>query len=126
MTERTLLIALASETCPPQLNQPALPSGTVAELHALLPGWAWHREGGGRIFKRFAFADYYATMAFVNVVAAIAHATNHHPDLAVHFCGCEISFNTHDVTQADGSRGGLSRNDFVCAARIEIALSLTQ
>lgn len=51
-------------------------------------------------------------MAFVNAVAFIAHAQDHHPDLAVSYGKCTVRFNTHDVQ-------GLSITDFDCATRIE-------
>ena len=51
-------------------------------------------------------------MAFVNAVAFIAHAQDHHPDLAVSYGKCTVRFNTHDVQ-------GLSATDFDCATRIE-------
>lgn len=51
-------------------------------------------------------------MAFVNAVAWIAHQQDHHPDMEVHFNRCVVHFSTHAV-------GGLSRNDFICAARID-------
>ena len=56
------------------------------------------------------FKDYYATMAFVNALAWIAHREDHHPDLAVHYDRAVVRFSTHDV-------GGLSENDFICAAK---------
>jgi 4a-hydroxytetrahydrobiopterin dehydratase len=66
----------------------------------------------GRISRELRFADYYQTMAFVNAVAWIAHQQDHHPDMEVHFNRCVVHFSTHAV-------GGLSRNDFICAARID-------
>ena len=120
------LEALAAEPCLTQVGQAALPEAAIAPLLSCLPGWAWQRQGGGRLVKRFSFANYYATVAFVNVVAAIAHGSDHHPDLSVHYGHCDVSFNTHDVVQPDGTPGGLSRNDFICAARIECAQGLTQ
>jgi 4a-hydroxytetrahydrobiopterin dehydratase len=81
-------------------------------LHlASLPGWELV-ENGGAIRKTFRFADYYRTLAFVNALAYVAHAQDHHPDLGVHYDRCVVRFSTHDV-------GGLSENDFICAARAE-------
>mgnify|MGYP000060618870 CR=1 FL=1 len=62
------------------------------------------------ITKTFRFDDYHETMAFVNAVAFIAHTQDHHPDLSVHYDRCEVRYSTHDV-------GGLSENDFICAAK---------
>ncbi len=76
---------------------------------ALAPGWAWV---DGAIQKRFDFQNYHHTLAFVNAVAWIAHAEDHHPDLAVSYSRCTVRFNTHSV-------GGISLNDFICAAKVD-------
>jgi 4a-hydroxytetrahydrobiopterin dehydratase len=69
-------------------------------------------ENGLAISKTFHFDNYYKTMAFVNALAYIAHHEDHHPDLGVHYNRCVVRFSTHDV-------GGLSQNDFICAAKLE-------
>ena len=97
------MVALAAEVCTSQQGRQALSNETVPSLHAIVPGWQWRTDDGGRLFRRFVFANYHATMAFVNVVAAIAHATDHHPEMAVHYGHCDVSFNTHDVAQPDGT-----------------------
>lgn len=68
------------------------------------------------LHKQYKFKNYYATMAFVNLVAWIAHRENHHPDMHVSYNRCTVRYSTHSV-------GGLSENDFICAARIDAALS---
>jgi 4a-hydroxytetrahydrobiopterin dehydratase len=73
---------------------------------------------GATITKQYAFADFYETIAFVNAVAYIASQEDHHPDLAVSYDKCGVSFSTHDA-------GGLTENDFICAARVN-ALIRTQ
>ena len=86
-----------------------------AEVSARLadaPGWALV---SGAIEKRFAFSDYHRTMAFVNALAWIAHAEDHHPDLLVSYGACTVRFNTHSV-------GGISLNDFICAAKVDALL----
>ena len=112
------LVDLAALTAAPQHDQPAFTATGIAAQLSVLPEWAFQ---GGKIVKTFRFTNYYETMAFVNVVAAIAHKTDHHPDLSVHYNRCEVAFNTHDV---DHGKGGISVNDFICAARIETARQL--
>jgi 4a-hydroxytetrahydrobiopterin dehydratase len=51
-------------------------------------------------------------MAFLNAVAWIAHVEDHHPDFEAGYNYCRLEFSTHSV-------GGLSENDFICAARID-------
>lgn len=65
-----------------------------------------------KISRAFKFANYYETMAFVNSVAWIAHREDHHPDLLVSYNKCQVTYSTHAI-------GGLSANDFICAAKIE-------
>ena len=73
----------------------------------------WHLTAdSGEIRKEFRFADYFHTMAFVNAIASVAHREDHHPDLEVGYNRCLVRYSTHDV-------GGLSLNDFICAAKIE-------
>ena len=54
-------------------------------------------------------------MAFVNAVAWVAHVEDHHPELLVSYGGCRVRFNTHSV-------GGISVNDFICAAKVDALL----
>ncbi len=105
------LADLASQHCRPLRGaEHLLAAAVVTERLAVLPDWVEH-EGG--IEKSFRFKNFHETMAFVNALAYIAHREDHHPDLVVSYGSCMVRFNTHDV-------GGLSENDFVCAAKVEI------
>lgn len=75
-----------------------------------LEGWELSSDGNS-IHSTFQFDDYYRTIAFVNAVAFIANREDHHPDLEVSYSRCRVRFSTHDA-------GGLTENDFICAARI--------
>ena len=93
-----------------------LPAGTLplpqTRIDAYLsevPGWK-HEDGA--IAKTFSFKNYYETMTFVNGVAWIAHREDHHPDMRVGYNTCRVAYATHSV-------GGISKNDFICAAKIE-------
>ena len=88
---------------------------SAADVQAQLsqaPGWSLV---DGAIQKRYEFADYHHTMAFVNALAWVAHAQDHHPDLLVSYNRCTVRFNTHSV-------GGISVNDFICAAKVDALL----
>lgn len=91
------------------------PERTASLLDALPEGWRLIDDGSA-ITKTFRFPDYHRTMAFVNALAYIAHAEDHHPDLGVHYDRCLVRYSTHDV-------GGLSINDFICAAKTEALLA---
>jgi 4a-hydroxytetrahydrobiopterin dehydratase len=102
--------ALAQRHCtslPP--GTPALARAEIDALLAQLPGWSFEN---GVIAKTWSFADYYETIAFVNAIAWIAHREDHHPDLVVSYNRCRVAYSTHSV-------GGLSENDFICAAKLE-------
>lgn len=64
------------------------------------------------ISRECSFKNYYQTIAFVNSVAWIAHREDHHPDLEVTYNRCKIIYTTHAI-------GGLSENDFICAAKVD-------
>ena len=92
------------------------PTEVVSRLADLI---GWQLTGDGEevaIEKTYTFADYYETVSFVNAVAFIANAQDHHPDLSVHYGRCVVRFNTHDVK-------GLSETDFECAARVDALLA---
>ncbi|HSH29588.1 MAG TPA: 4a-hydroxytetrahydrobiopterin dehydratase [Thiohalobacter sp.] len=81
---------------------------TMAQLHG---DWELDRDTPALV-RRFKFKDFYQTVAFVNAVAWIANREDHHPDLEVSYNRCAVHFTTHSV-------GGLSENDFICAARVD-------
>ncbi|HEX9183633.1 MAG TPA: 4a-hydroxytetrahydrobiopterin dehydratase [Burkholderiales bacterium] len=79
-----------------------------------LKGWALQ---DGKLAKTYPFANYHHTMAFVNALAWISHREDHHPDLEVGYNKCRVSYWTHAV-------GGLSENDFICAAKCDALFEL--
>ena len=107
---------LASRHCQPLEGQPAMSDDAVRTHLTQAPGWSLAE---GAIQKRYDFADYHHTMAFVNALAWVAHSQDHHPDLLVSFNRCTVRFNTHSV-------GGISVNDFICAARVDALLDRAQ
>lgn len=75
-----------------------------------VPGWSLN-DAATEIERTFTFKDYYETVAFVNAVAWIAHREDHHPDIEFGYKRCRIRYATHAI-------GGLSENDFICAAKV--------
>lgn len=90
-------------------GSPLSPAEIESHLAAL--GGRW-RLADGSIERRYGFENYYRTIAFVNALAWICHREDHHPDLAVGYAHCTVRFNTHSV-------GGISINDFICAAKVD-------
>lgn len=82
-----------------------------------LPGWlaqlpGWQPDPDKKLIaRRFDFDNFYQVMAFVNAVAEIAHAQDHHPDMMLSFSACTVSFSSHAAQ-------GLTPNDFICAAQV--------
>ena len=101
------LEALAARA--PTRGAPALPETEITEALRALPGWTHVAD---RIVKTFRFGNYHEAIAFVNAIAWIAHRTDHHPDLSVHYNRVVVSYSTHDA-------GGVTDNDVTCAARVE-------
>jgi 4a-hydroxytetrahydrobiopterin dehydratase len=86
---------------------------TPTQIEALVPQVPGYEldEKSAQISKEYSFPDFYETIAFVNAVAYIANQEDHHPDLAASYGMCKVSFSTHDA-------GGLTENDFICAAKV--------
>lgn len=99
--------------CQPLDGQAPMNEVQISAHLARVPGWALV---DGAIQKTFRFDDFHRTMAFVNALAWIAHREDHHPDLHVGYNRCTVRYSTHAV-------GGISVNDFICAARADALIS---
>ena len=103
---------LTQKTCKPcEGGVRPLGSSEAQTMLSQVNGWAL-AEDATSISRTFHFKNYYHTMAFVNAVAWIAHQEDHHPDMTVGYNRCLITYSTHAI-------GGLSENDFICAAKID-------
>tara|TARA_R110002073_G_scaffold8799_5_gene47016 strand:+ start:426 stop:767 length:342 start_codon:yes stop_codon:yes gene_type:complete len=101
---------LASKQCKPyEKGAPSLSSDEIGTLLLQLKEWQFSNN---LITKLYKFKNYYETMAFVNMVAWVAHREDHHPDMTVGYNKCQVEYTTHTVK-------GLSENDFICAAKID-------
>lgn len=74
---------------------------------------AWARQGD-ELVKVVTRKDFAGSMAFVNAVAALAEAANHHPDIAISWNRVTLRLTTH-------SAGGLTQLDLDLAAAIDAA-----
>jgi 4a-hydroxytetrahydrobiopterin dehydratase len=75
---------------------------------------SWRLDEQARwICRELSFRDFYRTMSFVNAVAHLANIEDHHPDLEIGYNYCRIRYTTHAIR-------GLSENDFICAAKIDL------
>ena len=93
---------------------PPLSAGEDAIQMEQLYGWEILEK---TIRKDFHFKNYYQTTAFVNAVAWISHREDHHPDLTMGYNNCRVEYTTHAI-------GGLSENDFICAAKVDTLFTI--
>ena len=91
-----------------------------AEIAAALAALADWTVENGKLVRTFRFRDYHQTLNFVNGIAEVIHREDHHPELVVSYNRCIVRYDTHSV---NGGKGGLSDNDFICAAKIDDVFS---
>ena len=109
------MTGLAEKKCKPCEGGVApLNANEVSLLLKRLSGWALT---DGMLTKTYDFRDYHETMAFVNATAWISNREDHHPDLMVGYKQCRVAYITHAI-------GGLSENDFICAAKLDALFEL--
>ena len=88
---------------------PPLGRKEAEELARQVPSWSLV---DGTLEEEFHFKDFGETMQFVNRVAQVAQQEDHHPDIEISYNKVRLALSTHSI-------GGLSRNDFILAAKIE-------
>jgi 4a-hydroxytetrahydrobiopterin dehydratase len=76
------------------------------------PGWTLDKDAQ-KIFKEFKYKDFIGAINFVERVADIAEMEGHHPDIHIHYNKVLLELTTHAI-------GGLSENDFIVAAKVDI------
>ncbi|MBA3780078.1 MAG: 4a-hydroxytetrahydrobiopterin dehydratase [Chloroflexi bacterium] len=103
--------SLARERCVEV--RPGTPALTEEEARSLAGGvageWQVHE---GELRREFAFKSFNAAFGLATRIALLAEAQGHHPDLEIGWGRLGVRLSTHSV-------GGLSRNDFIMAARID-------
>jgi 4a-hydroxytetrahydrobiopterin dehydratase len=105
---------LSAKTCKPCEGGVApLKPQEINSLLKKIPGWNY---ADGMITRTYTFKDYYQAVAFVNAAAWVSHRENHHPDITLGYNQCRVDYSTHAI-------GGLSENDFICAAKIDALFS---
>ena len=82
----------------------------VGRQLAGLPAWTGDVD---RLTRTLAFPDFRTAIRGVDEIAEVAEEMDHHPDLEVGYNYCRVRFTTHAIR-------GLSENDFICAAKIDL------
>lgn len=109
MTDET---DLAGRDCVPcTAGTPPLDAAEAKGLLATLNGWEMAEEGRA-IRRRFAFKGFLKAVEMANLAAWLGNRHGHHPDIRFGWGYCEVAFTTHES-------GGLTRNDFICAAKLD-------
>ena len=111
--------ALSQKSCRPlPRGTPSLSTDEIKQLLVELhPDWQ-HQVNPPELQRAFKFGNYYQTIAFVNALAWITNQEDHHPELEVSYNRCLVHFSTHSI-------GGISENDFICAAKIDALIKNT-
>ncbi len=85
---------------------------TDAQIRPMLKGLSGWTQEGIKICKEYKFKNHFETQAFTNAVMWVSHREDHHPMLLVGYNTCRVEYWTHAI-------GGLSENDFICAAKVD-------
>ena len=88
---------------------PALAEDAISSKLSSVPDW---RREGGEIVREFEFQGFGDAIAFVNRVAEVAEAADHHPDIDIRYNRVRLALSTH-------SEGGLTQKDFALASEID-------
>jgi 4a-hydroxytetrahydrobiopterin dehydratase len=103
-------MTLSDEKCEPcRGGGTPLTAPEAGELAPSVPRWTLSEK---QIEREFKFKDFRQAMAFVNQVADAANEQDHHPDIYISYSRVRLILSTHKI-------GGLSRNDFILAAKID-------
>ena len=107
---------LARKSCIPcEGGTPAMAVDAASGLMAQLDAWTLSDDGRS-IFKRFEFKGFAKPVEMANLAAWLGNKQGHHPDIAFGWGYCEVRFTTH-------AAGGLTENDFICAAKLDALLA---
>jgi 4a-hydroxytetrahydrobiopterin dehydratase len=104
--------SLAGEKCVPcRGGVPPLKGDALRELEDTLGG-GWQVVNAHHLEKEFTFPDFASALAFTNTIGAIAEEEGHHPDIHLAWGKVRVTIWTHKID-------GLTRSDFVLAAKID-------
>ena len=103
---------LAQQKCVPcESNTPPLSAEEVKAVMQTFP--LWSVKNNSRIEKTVETKDFISSLKLANQIGQLAEDEGHHPDLEISWGKLKISLETHAI-------GGLSKNDFVMAAKIDL------
>jgi 4a-hydroxytetrahydrobiopterin dehydratase len=95
----------------PQEFPKGTPSLAEDEVDGLVDEVAGWEMRDGKLARDFKFHDFNEAFGFLTRVALLAEAESHHPDISNSWNQVTLEFWTHTAE-------GLTRNDFIMAAKI--------
>ncbi|MGE5172266.1 MAG: 4a-hydroxytetrahydrobiopterin dehydratase [Betaproteobacteria bacterium] len=108
---------LAEQKCEPiKKGTPPLSRKEAETLLQQIPAWSLNDK---EIVREFNFQDFRQAINFVNLIAGIANDQDHHPDILISYNKVRVTLSTHKIN-------GLSMNDFILAAKIDLLTAVRQ
>jgi 4a-hydroxytetrahydrobiopterin dehydratase len=105
-------VLLAKQCIPCTIDTPPLVADEIERLKSQLQS-DWVVQDQRQLERRFKFKDFVSALEFVNKVGALAEEEGHHPDLELSWGRVIVRLMTHKIK-------GLSYNDFILAAKIDL------
>ena len=93
-------------------NTPKLNFEEISKYLSQLDEWQVN-DNQEMIFKKFKFTNFNKALNFANKIGELADKEAHHPDLSIGYGYCLVMVHTHAIK-------GLSVNDFILAAKIDL------
>ncbi len=103
---------LSQKKCIPCESTAPLARAEALTLLKQIPGWALG-EDAKWIIKQFKFGNFVEAMSFADKITPVAEREGHHPDLHISWGNVVVELSTHTIH-------GLSENDFILAAKIDL------
>lgn len=103
---------LSNKDCVPcQGGVPPMSADEAQKTLSQLDGWTLS-DDGTTISRRFEFKGFAKAVEMANLAAWLGNKQGHHPDISFGWGYCAVAFTTHEA-------GGLTENDFICAAKLD-------
>ena len=87
---------------------------TIQEAEELMKevvGWTLSSDARN-ISKKYTFRNFGGALAFTIKIGTLAEQEGHHPDITLKWGSVTLELSTHAI-------GGLSKNDFILAAKVD-------
>ena len=104
--------SLALEKCKPCKGETSPLTIEEAAIYTSFISEEWDVLDGKKLQRIFTFRNFLRSMLLVNGLAYLAEQEGHHPDIVISYDRVVVDFTTHAV-------GGLSKNDFIMAAKVD-------